>query len=231
MNPSKNTIRTLIVLAIVLVLYCVLAFVIPFSRGAVFWLSFVFGLIAICAQVYVLKTAFDKGESVRSKFYGYPVARIGLIYLAAQLVLSFLFMALGRFIPAWVAVLVFLLLLGFAAIGFIAADAIRDEVERQDTQLVKDVSAMRALQSRSAAVAAQCDDPAAKAALNGLAEKLRFSDPVSSDATAEAEADLAALLDELQRAVVDKDPRSASALAAKAEAVLAERNRLCKLNK
>ena len=228
---SKNTVRALAVLAIVLALYCVLVFVIPFHRGPVFWLSFVFTLVAILAQAYVMKTAFLNGESAKSRFYGFPVARIGVIYLAVQVILSFLFMALEKWIPVWAAVLVYLLLLGLSAIGFIAADAIRDEVERQDAQLKKDVTAMRTLQSRSASLAARCEDAAAKAALNGLAEKFRFSDPVSGEATAQAEADLSAMMDDLQAAVLENDFSGAAALVSRMEAALTERNRLCKLNK
>ena len=231
MNGKKNMTRSMIILAIVLVLYCILAFAIPFVRGGVFWLSFVFTLIAICAQFYVLKTSFDHGESARSKFYGFPIARIGLVYLVVQLIAGFVCMALGLVLPAWVALVVFVIILAAAAIGLITTEGIRDEVERQDEVLKKNVANMRDLQSKAAAIAAQCEDEGTRKALNALADKFRFSDPVSSAATAEAEAGLAALTDELQAAVLDRDAEAAVSLAGKLEAALAERNRLCRLNK
>lgn len=52
---------------------------------------------------------------------------------------------------------------------------------------------------------AQCDNAAAKAELQKLSDSLRFSDPVSSDATAESEAELRHMLEELQTALVDGD--------------------------
>ena len=67
--------------------------------------------------------------------------------------------------------------------------------------------------------------------LNKLAESFRFSDPVSSDALIDIEANLSALVDELQSAVLEKDTEAAKTLCAKVEATLADRNRLCKLNK
>ncbi len=231
MNRKKHLTRSIIILAIVLILFCILAFAIPFVRGGVFWLSFIFTLIALCAQFYVLKTSFDHGESARSKFYGFPIARIGLIYLVIQLVAGFVCMALGLFLPAWVALVVFVIILTAAAIGLITTEGIRDEVERQDETLKKNVTNMRALQSKAAAIAAQCEDGGAKKALTALADKFRFSDPVSSEATAEAEAGLAALTDELQAAVLDKDYGAAVSLAGKLEAALSERNRLCRLGK
>lgn len=231
MNAKKNMIRTLIVLAIVLVLYCVLAFAIPFAHGGVFWMSFVFTIIALCSQFYVLKTAFDHGESARSKFYGFPIARIGLIYLVVQLIVGFVCMALGTVLPAWVALVVFIIILAAAAIGLITTEGIRDEVERQDEVLKKNVTNMRALQSKAAAIAAQCEDASLKGTLTALSDKFRFSDPVSSTATEDAETGLAALMEELQAAVLDSDSEAAVALAKRLETALAERNRLCKLGK
>ena len=191
-----------------------------------FWPAFVFAVIAILAQLYVAKKAFANGEGARSKFYGFPIARVGVIYLAVQVILWLACMALGAILPAWVAVVFFVVILA-AAIGFIAVDTIRDEVERQDTALKEDVTAMRALQSKTASIAAQCQDPPLKKVLTSLAEQFRFSDPVSSADTAEAEAGLNELVDLLQAAVVEHDPDSALALVPRIEAALAERNRLC----
>lgn len=93
------------------------------------------------------------------------------------------------------------------------------------------VDTMRALQSKSVFIASQCDDSETKKALNKLAESFRFSDPVSSDALNDIEASLNALVDELQSAVLEKDNAAAQTLCAKVEATLADRNRMCKLNK
>ncbi len=231
MNGKKNMTRSIVILAIALVVYCILAFAIPFVRGGVFWLSFVFSLIAICVQFYVLKTSFAHGESARSKFYGFPIARIGLIWLVVQLIAGFVCMAVGLVLPVWITLLVFIVILAAAVIGLITTEGIRDEVERQDEVLKKNVANMRALQSKAAAIAAQCEDADARKVLSALADKFRYSDPVSNAATSEAEAGLAALTDELQAAVLDKDTEAVVSLAGKLEAALTERNRLCKLNK
>ena len=86
---------------------------------------------------------------------------------------------------------------------------------------------MRSLQSKVSQIASQTDDAAIKA----LAEEFRYSDPVSNDAIADAEADLAAAVDELQAAYIDGDREAVAQLCRKAAALLAERNRICKLNK
>ncbi len=227
---TKNKIRFLVTLAILFAAFAAISFAVPFEKNATFWLSFAFGVLALAAQLYAWPVAFAR-ESPRSKFYGFPIARIATVYLIAQLALSLVFMALAKWLPAWVGVLVFVLLLAAAAIGFIAADAVRDEVERQDEAHKVHVQTMHALRSKAALIVSQCEDPETRTALNKLAESFRFSDPVSSEALTDIEANLGAQLDELQSAVMEKDYPAARSLCARVEANLADRNRLCRLNK
>ena len=227
---SKNKFRLYIVLAILFVVLSVVAFALPLAKTATFWISYVFAVVALAVQIYAYPKAFD-GENVKSKFYGFPIARVSTIYLVAQLVLSLTFMIAGKWVPVWIPVILFVLMLGAAAIGFVAAEGMRDEVERQDVVHKANVGTMRALQSKSVFIASQCDDPETKKALNVFAEALRFSDPVSSDALADIEENLTGLVEELGNAVMDKDYSAAKSLCAKATSLLADRNRMCKLNK
>lgn len=227
----KNKMRAGVVLAVIFAVYTVLTFALPFEKSAVLWVSYIFSVVAIAAQIYVLKAAFCKETTVKSRFYGFPVANLGVIYLFVQLVLGLFFMALAKFVPLWLPLVLYVALLGAAAVGFIAADAMRNEVERQDTKLRCDVSAMRALQSRANALFGQCEQEALTAAVRKLADDLRYSDPISNDAIAEQENQLAALMDELERAVIDGETDAALTLCKRMTTVLIERNRLCKLNK
>ena len=140
-------------------------------------------------------------------------------------------MALSQWTPLWAALVVEAVILVLAAIGCMAASAIRDEIRRQDARLQKDVSAMRELQSRAGALAGQAQGEAVCAQLKKLADEFRFSDPVSNAATAPLEADLRACVDSMERALTDGDGESALELSRRTAALLAERNRLCKLNK
>ncbi len=90
---------------------------------------------------------------------------------------------------------------------------------------------IRSLQAAAEDLAAQCGPGQAKAALERLAEDLRFSDPVSHPALAEAEGELTACFQELEQAAAEGDEGSIPALCGRAQAALSQRNRLCKLNK
>lgn len=96
---KKNDVRWWVVLGVVLVVYNVLAFALPFPKTGSFVVSYLFSMVAILAQIYVIRTAFYRGEGVKSKFYGFPIATLGVIYLGIQLIAGLVFMALGLIVP------------------------------------------------------------------------------------------------------------------------------------
>ena len=220
---TKNKTRLYIVLAVVLAIFSVIAFVAPFVHGTVFWLSYVFGVVAIAVQAYSWPKAFS-GDGAKSKVYGFPIARVTTIYMIVQLVLSLIFMIAGAKVPVWIPVILYVVLLGLAAIGFIAVDVTRDEVVRQETVKEVNTGTMKALQAKASAIAASCNDVEKKKVLNHMAEAFRYSDPVSSDATQKLEMKLEVMLDELQES-------GNADLVNRIESVLSERNQLCKMNK
>lgn len=224
---KKNFTRSAICLGVLLLLYILLAFLIPFPKTAVFWLSFGFTLVAFAVTGWALYTSFLKKPGATSRFYGFPIARIGVIYGGGQLVCGLAFMALGKWIPTWLAVLVYAAMLGAAVIGLMGAETVVDTIQSQDQKLKQDVRFMRDLQSKVNQMAAQCSLPEVKQ----FCENIRYSDPVSSEALAEIDLDLSAAVDNLQSAIVDGDNTEIRQLAQKADNVLSERNRLCKLNK
>ena len=229
-NKQKIKTQSYLILAIVFVAYSAVAFVLPLPKNGVFWIAYVFAVIALGLQIPAFKISFTKGKTAKSKFYGFPIARIAFVYAAAQLILSLVAILCASFAPAWVVVIVFTLMLAAASIGFIAADAMRNEVERQDTALKKDVTVMRSLQSKLRMMESNCEGEAKKA-VSELSELARYSDPVSHEATAAIEAELMTNVDELQAALVDGENEAALDLCKKCTALLNERDSLCKLNK
>ena len=227
----KNLVRTYGVLAILLVVFTIVVFAVPFVKNAVFWVSYLFVLSAVGLQGYAIHTAFSGKEPVASKLYGFPVARVGFVYLVVQIIASLIFMTLATAVVLWIPLVVSVAALGAAGMGLITTDAMRDEIIRQDTVLKKDVSAMRAMQSKARMLIGQCEDASLAAELQKLSEAMQYSDPVSSEALREIEFELSQRLDELQKAVLEQEHDAASVLVKQTTDMLAERNNLCKLNK
>ena len=224
---KKETIRAVAAAVILLILYHLVVFLLPFAKTTVFWISYLFTLVSFGVAALSIYISFIKAPNAMSRFYNFPIARLGVGYCITQSVLGLIAMALGALIPGWVAVLVYAIKLGAALLGLISAETVVETVIAQDAKLKKDVTMLRGLQSKVSRMAAQSDDPALKA----LAEEFRYSDPVSSEDIAEAEAVLSAIIDVLQGAFVDGDNAAVAQLCRKASAALAERNRLCKLSK
>ena len=218
MTFTKNMVRGIVVDIILLVLFTVITFAIPFPITAALIMAYVFGLAAILLQLAIQFGAFYKNGVQTSKFYGFPIAKIGLVYCVIQLIVSLVVMALG-FVwacPVWIPLVVSVILLAAALVGTIAADAVRDEVVRQGEQLKKDVSAMRTMQAQVASLAARTGSKE----IEKLSDAFRFSDPVSSDMTYAAEAKLSEMLAELAQT---KDETLCPAIMD----ALEERNALC----
>lgn len=231
MTVKRDALRWGLSLAILLVLYLLVVFLVPFARTPVYWVSFGFTMVAFVVTTAATYSAFILHEDAKSRFYGFPITKIGADYGIAQMVLGLVVMALGRWVPVWLAVPVYALALGATCLGLIAADTAAEQIHIQDQKLTEGVTLMRSLHSQLCRLASRCDDPDAAADVKKFAEELRYSDPVSSDALADIERELCAVVDELQTAVIDGDPSAVEQLCRKANTLLAERNRLCKLNK
>lgn len=223
---KKNTVRSALIGILLLVVYHVIVFVVPFTHDGVFWTSYGFGWAAFVVLGLGVYFGLGRKGDAKSKFYGFPIVRLAMIYFGVQMILSFVAMAVSV-VPVWAAAVVYVILLALAALGMIGADAVVDEIHRQDTKLKKDVTFMRSLQSKVNQMATQTDVPEVRK----FAEDVRYSDPVSSETLTEIERDLAAAVDELQTAIVDGDRDTILTLCRKASNVLSERNRICKLNK
>ena len=226
----KNKARGIITLIVLLAVFSVIAFVIPFPKNTVFWVAYLCGIFAILFQLYILKSAFGR-EDARSRFYGFPIARLGIYYLVIQLIFSIAEISLSKFLPTWVVIIVNVLILAVALIGCITTETMRDEIAKQDAKLKKNVSNMRELQSISSTLVGQCSDEEMKIMLQKLADEFRYSDPLSSEKTEELEADMYSRIGDLQQAITDGDIEGAKSLCGKLIECIRERNRVCSLNK
>ena len=91
---KKETLRAIIVMAVVLLAYNFAVFMIPCLKTATFWLSWVFTLLSFAVAGYAIYNSMMRNPDAKSRFYGFPIARIGVIYLIAQIVVGGILMAL-----------------------------------------------------------------------------------------------------------------------------------------
>lgn len=227
---NKKSISMIAVYAIILVVYILVFCLIPFPKIAASYISFVFTVVSILASFGITVFAFKGDDTVVSKIYGFPVFRIGYLYVAAQFVVGVIICIVASFVPVpyWVALLLSIILLGAAAIGVIATDNTRDAIISVDNQVERVTKAVKIFKLDIAAIVDLCEDTEIKKELNKLSEDMKYSDPVSSEATEEAETQLLEEIRILRAFVENNDNENSLKQIRKTSNLLAERNRICK---
>ncbi|MCQ2422998.1 MAG: hypothetical protein MJ064_08460 [Lachnospiraceae bacterium] len=230
---KRNSVRGAIILVILIIVFSVVAFAVPFAKNTTFWCSYVFGIIAIMLQMYVFHVSFHNSNA-RSRFYGFPIARIGVLYLVAQISVSLCGMVITTLIarvPEWLFIVTNIIILAVFIIGCITVEVVRDEIVKQDATLKKSITTMRDMHAVITACVTQCDDEPAKRLLENLAEELRYSDPVTCEASADLEQNMSEIAKNIQKAVLESKVEDIGDFCKKMKGLLAERNRVCKVSK
>ena len=227
-GKSKNVV--VITYAVIIAIFVVAFFVIPFERNATAWSAFVFGCIALLAGAIITFFSFDKGDSLKSKIYGLPIFRLGYYFTLVQLILSICFIISVWFveIPSWVVIISSLVLLGVTIVGVSQLDNLRDTVERQDIRVSDNTVMMESLRRDVDSLVRKCNDEKVKKELEKLAEELKYSDPVTSDKTHEIEEEIRVGINAISR---DIDVGDDIDVISKLSELLIQRNDICKNSK
>lgn len=221
---KKNSTKGYLILGILFALVSVIAFAVPAERSTAFWIAYAFTAVAFAAQILIWKTALGKDEALKSKFFGYPILHIGIVYLIVQLVAFAVFLFVPT-APVWIAVVVCVLIVGLSSVCMISADTGRNEIKRVEVKVQKKVFYIRSLQVDIELLANKETDAEIKVALTQLAEKIRFSNPMSHEQLAELESKISTKAAELEIT------SSKLEIITELNSLLNERNKKCKILK
>lgn len=183
---KKNSSKGYLILGILFVLVSVIAFAVPSEKNTAFWISYAFTLIAFAAQIVIWKSTLGRAESLKSKFLGFPIVHIGMVYLVVQVIAFAVFLFIPT-LPIWSAVVACTVVAGVSAVCMIASDVGRSEIEQVSAKVQKKTSFIKQLQTEVELQADAETDIAVKSALKQLAEKIRYSDPMSDEQIADIE--------------------------------------------
>lgn len=233
MKINKRAKSFIAIYAIAGTVYILLFALIPFAKPPASWVMFAFSLISIVAGCGMTLYAFEKEEGLMSKFYGFPIFRLGFLYALFQIGLSVIFYGIGAFvdIPYWIGLIPSLLLAGGAAAGMIAADNAKDYIEEIDTKTAVATKTITYFQIDIRDLEDICENETLRAPLHELAVKFRYSDPVSSPATAEKEEQIKAELEALKALIVAEETERSVEKIKQISNLLSSRNRICEASK
>ena len=221
---KKNSTKGYVILGILFILISIITFAVPTVKTATFWIAYVFTAAAFAAQIGIWKTALGKEGTLKSKFLGFPVVHIGIVYAVIQVIAFAVFMFVPT-LPAWSAIVVCSVIAVISAVCMISADAVRDEIERVEAKVQKKVFYIRELQVDIELLADNESDAAVKTALAQLAERIRYSDPMSSEQLADLENKISTKIEEL------KTNSSQLEIITELNSLLDERDKKCKILK
>lgn len=221
---KKNSTKGYVLLGIFFALVSIIAFAVPTAKTATFWIAYVFTAAAFAAQIGIWKTALGKEGTLKSKFLGFPIVHIGIIYAIIQ-VIAFAVFLFAPTLPTWSAIVVCPIIAGLSAVCMISADAGRNEIERVEAKVQNKVFYVREMQADIELLADNESDVAVKTALTHLAEKIRFSDPMSNEQLADLENKISIKAAELKTA------SSKLEIITELNSLLDERNKKCKILK
>ena len=220
---KKNSTKGYVILGILFALVSIISFAVPTAKTATFWVAYAFTVVAFAAQIFIWNKAIGK-ESLKSKFLGIPLISAGITYLIVQIIAFAIFMALPL-TASWIALVVCALILGISAICLIGTETGREEINRVEEKVEKKVFYIKSLQVDVEMLASLETDADTKAALTKLAEKIRFSDPMSNEVLGELEAEITAKVKELKTA------EEKTAIIKVLDSLITERNKKAKLLK
>lgn len=230
---SKKSVSAILGFSIAIFTYVLVFLIIPFPKNGASWVTFAFTFISALFGICVSLVAFKDCETLKSKFYGFPIFRIGFIYVIAQFVLGVIICIIASFIDlaAWVPFIISVILLAIASIGVIAADNARDAIVEIDAQTERVTKAVKMFNLNIQSTVDLCADEAVKKELIKLAEAFKYSDPVSSEYTVQTEDLLYNEINVLHNLVQNNASAECMAQITKVSNLLNERNRLCKAYK
>lgn len=194
-----------------------------------FWIGYALIVLSFAGQLVCSLLAF-KADSAKKLFYRISLIRTSYIGLVLSLIAGGLCMLISP-LPYWVGAVVCAIVLVANVISVIKASAAIDEVEKLDASVRTQTILVKSLTVDADTLVASAKSEAVKAECRKVYEAIRYSDPVSSNALAALDGQIAAKFAELSVAVEADDTQKAAEIANRLIILIGDRNKKCKLLK
>ena len=192
-----------------------------------FWIAWLFVVAAFVGNLLCANKAFQ-AENLEKLFYKVPLISVSYRGLIGMLVLGGALMLIPN-CPAWIAAIVCVAIAAFTAVAVVKASWAAETVSETHERVAQRTQFIKLLTVETETLMTAAKTPEAQAAAKKVYEALRYSDPMSSEALGEIEAELAEKFKALEAAVTsgtDPEPAAEDFLT-----TLEKRNRLCKAMK
>ena len=220
--------------AILLALFNILVFLTPNEAagmtkfGGAFWSGYAFITLAFIGQLICGYVAF-KADTREKLFLNLPLITISYAALVASVVLGSVCMMLPG-LPNWVGIILCAVVLALNAVAVVKAQAAATLVSEVGEKVKTQTAFIKTMTVEAASLVARAKSEEAKAACKKVYEAFRYSDPMSTPALAETDAQIKTVFDSFKTAVLS-DADTAGNLADECCKLVTERADKCKLYK
>ena len=219
-----NRIKGYCIGIILFILFNITAFAIPTTRTTTFWITYVFTIIAFIAQIFIWNFALEKAKNLQHRLWSFSIIYIGIVYLVLQIIVFFLFRIIAT-LPTWSAIVVSVIISGISIASILASESGVNEIKQNEIKVQNKISFIRVLQTEIDLLINREKDDDVRLALENLAQKIRFSDPMSSEQLKVLENEIDSKVSDLKIATNKKELIDIIKL------LLDERNIKCKMIK
>jgi len=186
---SKKRVMAYTSFVVALAIFNLLVFAIIRNREPSFWINYGFAILAFLVQPVIWEVILGRNKSLKSKFLGFPIIYVGSIYFCIQMIL-FVVLVLIPSVSPLLALSINLIVAGVAIISLAIVEIGKDEVSRIEEKVSGKRFLIDELLIEVEMLARSQSDPIIRKVLDELAEKIRFSDPMSSNILAAIEEEI-----------------------------------------
>ena len=231
---NKNSKRYIVVILALIVLYNIIVFSIPFPKKdiATFIICYIASMISLLVQPVVYYMVINN-TSLKSKLYGWPLLKVGYVYVIVQLLVTLLFYLVGAFIkiPTWISLIVCLIIAVFAFIGILLTNIYKEEIEKIEINDSINKDFIMNLRSDSELLAKKTTIESIHSDLVSFTELVKYSDPVSNESLKSIEEKITNIYNEMKHFVEINNIDEAKEKLKEVSILMEERNERCKLTK
>ena len=193
-----------------------------------FFVNIALVILGMLIAIWATKIAAKRNRTAEQRFLGISLIYSGVKYFILLLIWSAVALYFG--FGLWLQVLIGVILLAAAPIEISMVKSAARQVEKTGAEVRKNTLFIRAYRVKAEELEARAG-AALKPCCKAVVEAIRYSDPVSDSSLLAVEEQIAARFETFAAAVRSGNEQTANALAKELVALLAERNRTCKLLK
>lgn len=182
----------------------------PIPKNLFFYNGFGSMILAFGLFVYVLLQWNNSNKTLKSKFLGLPLLLVAYRFLILEFIWTVINYALATQVHTdllgVIAIVLSVIFFGIGLTVLLASQVSINIVSEVEEKIKAKVEFIKTTQTEVELLALKTSDKAIQQKIKVLAEKIRFSDPISHPALSEIEQEITAKIIVLKTALIQNDP-------------------------